>query len=94
MIWQIAHGFDVEGGKASIWFRAPFLEISCLCRDGAGATPSMDSEDPSDRYERILAANMHGCVGCVSLCPYFGRAHPQNEPKNVIKLRSMTIKAK
>lgn len=50
MVWQIAHGFDVEGGKASIFFRAPFLEISCICADGTGATPSMDAEDPSEKY--------------------------------------------
>jgi len=49
MLWQIVNGFDVEGGKASIFFRAPFLELSALC-GAAAAVPSIESDNPADRY--------------------------------------------
>ena len=55
MVWQIANGFDVEGGKENIFFRAPFFEMSVFVPDGAGgAVPSMDAKDPASKYDCSL----------------------------------------
>ena len=50
MVWQIVNGFDVEGGKENIFFRAPFFEMSVFVPDGmGGAVPSMDATDPASK---------------------------------------------
>ena len=55
MVWQVVNGFDVEGGKENIFFRAPFFEMSVFVPDGmegvpmGGAVPSMDATDPASK---------------------------------------------
>ena len=49
-MWQVANGFDVEGGKENIFFRAPFFEMSVFVGDKTAAVPSMDAKDPASKY--------------------------------------------
>ncbi len=50
------HGFDVEGGKENVFFRAPFFEMSVFVGDTA-AVPSMegDKDDPKNKMARFNA---------------------------------------
>ena len=52
-MWQVANGFDVEGGKENIFFRAPFFEMSVFVGDKTAAVPSMDAKDPASKYVRF-----------------------------------------
>lgn len=64
MVWQIANGFDVEGGKENIFFRAPFFEMSVFVPDGAGgAVPSMDAKDPASKMAQLNADSVQFSAG-------------------------------
>ena len=57
-MWQVGNGFDVEGGKENIFFRAPFYEMSVFVPDGTGgAVPSMDATDPASKYVMGVTAD-------------------------------------
>ena len=59
-MWQVANGFDVEGGKENIFFRSPFFEMSVFVPEGSGgAVPSMDATDPASKYDLSLISDQY-----------------------------------
>ena len=48
MVWQIAHDFDLEGGKEIVFTRAPFFEMTCLMSEKAAAVPSLETIEKGD----------------------------------------------
>ncbi|TRY72514.1 hypothetical protein TCAL_01069 [Tigriopus californicus] len=52
LLWQLSNGLDFEKGKENLFFRSPFLELTCLCGD-APAVPAMDDNEAMDRMMKI-----------------------------------------